>query len=146
MMSAIRGRDTAPEMAVRRYLHRQGFRFRLHDKRLPGRPDIVLPKYRTVVDVRGCFWHCHEGCKNSVRPKSRAAFWDAKLRGNVERDARNFAALEAAGWRVIVVWECEVDSEQILSQLAAAIKSERDDRQSTKPLRSAGTVRSTARR
>lgn len=128
MMSGIRGRNTKPELVVRRYLHRLGFRFRLHDRRLPGRPDIVLPRYRTVVEVRGCFWHCHGGCRYAARPKSNADFWAAKLRGNVERDARNTAALEEAGWRVLVIWECEVRDTAALEQLAVSIRSGNADR------------------
>lgn len=123
MMSGIRGRDTKPELVVRRFLHRQGFRFRLHDKRLPGRPDVVLPKHRTVIEVRGCFWHSHRGCRYAAKPKTNAPFWEAKLRGNVERDARNTAALEAAGWRVLVIWECEVGDDEALGRLAGMITS-----------------------
>lgn len=121
MMSGIRAKDTKPELVVRRYLHRCGFRFRLHDRLLPGSPDIVLPKYLTVVEVRGCFWHCHKGCRYAARPKSNAAFWETKLRSNVERDARNAAAMEAVGWRVLVIWECEVGDESALECLATAI-------------------------
>jgi DNA mismatch endonuclease, patch repair protein len=121
MMSGIRGKDTRPELAVRRYLHREGLRFRLHDPKLAGKPDIVLPRYRVVVDVRGCFWHCHDGCRNATRPKSNSAFWTDKLRANVERDARNVAALEALGWRVFVVWECEAGNEDNLRRLVSMI-------------------------
>lgn len=122
MMSGIRGRDTKPEYVVRRYLHRLGFRYRLHDRRLPGRPDIVLPKHRTVVEVRGCFWHQHPGCRFAATPKSNGAFWQRKFRENVERDARNEALLETDGWRVLVIWECEVGSHERLRSLAGAIR------------------------
>lgn len=121
MMSGIRAKDTRPELVVRRYLHRRGFRFRLHDRRLPGSPDIVVPKYLTVVEVRGCFWHRYKGCRYAARPKSNAAFWETKLRSNVKRDASNAAAMEAAGWRVLVIWECELGDESTLMRLAAAI-------------------------
>ena len=106
-MSGIRGKDTKPELEVRRFLHRLGFRYRLHDKRLPGRPDIVLPKYRTVVFVHGCFWHQHPGCKYATKPDSNGGFWQSKLRGNTVRDELSMARLNELGWRSITVWECE---------------------------------------
>jgi len=115
-MAAIGPVDTAPEIAVRRALHRAGFRFRLHTRRLPGRPDIVLPKYQAVVFVHGCFWH-HHSCANSVWPKARAAFWRAKIRGTMKRDARKEAELRQLGWRVFVVWECQTDDNRVLSRL-----------------------------
>ena len=107
-MAAIRGKDTAPELAVRRILHAMGLRFRLHRKDLPGRPDIVLPKHRTVVFVHGCFWHRHEDCRYTTTPKTRQEFWQTKFAANVERDGRNRTDLRQLGWRVIVVWECEL--------------------------------------
>ena len=106
-MSRIRSNDTAPELVVRSFLHRNGFRFRLHAKTLPGHPDIVLPKYKTVVEVRGCFWHRHLGCSKATTPSSNADFWNAKFKRNVERDRKNILALQKLGWQVIVVWECE---------------------------------------
>jgi DNA mismatch endonuclease (patch repair protein) len=109
-MSRIRSRDTGPELLVRSALHRAGYRFRLHSKDLPGRPDIVLPKYRTVVFVHGCFWHRHPGCRFAYTPKSRVAFWNDKFRANVGRDRRNARALRAIGWKVITVWECQAGS------------------------------------
>lgn len=109
-MSRINSRDTGPEMQVRSILHRAGYRFRLHRKDLPGRPDIVLPKYRTVVFVHGCFWHRHPGCRFTYTPKSRVAFWNDKFCANVERDRRNARTLRALGWRVITVWECQAGS------------------------------------
>ena len=107
-MAAIRGKDTAPELAVRKMLHGMGLRFRLHRKDLPGRPDIVLPRHRTVVFVHGCFWHRHESCRFTTTPKTRREFWQAKFDGNVARDSRNQADLVELGWRVLVVWECEL--------------------------------------
>jgi DNA mismatch endonuclease, patch repair protein len=107
-MRRIRGQDTKPEIALRSALHRQGFRFRKNDRRLPGKPDIVLPKYRTVVFVNGCFWHRHEGCSKATTPKTNTGFWLEKFRQTVERDKRKAAELEALGWVVIVVWECEI--------------------------------------
>ena len=107
-MAAIRSANTKPEVRVRSALHALGFRFRLHRKDLPGRPDIVLPKYRTVLFVHGCFWHCHRCRYGSVVPATRAEFWAAKRQGNVDRDRRSARALRRLGWRVLVVWECEV--------------------------------------
>ena len=121
MMSTIRNRDTSPELAVRKFLHASGFRYRLHDRRLPGRPDIVLPRYAAVVEVRGCYWHSHPGCALAVAPSSNTDFWARKLSGTVERDRRNEAALRKAGWRVFVVWECELSSSDRLIRLASGI-------------------------
>lgn len=106
-MAAIRGKDTKPEIVVRSALHRAGLRFRLHRRDLPGTPDIVLPKYRTVVMVHGCFWH-HHGCAKSTWPKTRADFWRKKILANVDRDRRTRYFLRAAGWKEVVVWECEI--------------------------------------
>ena len=106
MMSGIRGKDTKPEMAVRCTLFAAGFRFRLHRRDLPGAPDVVLPGRRVAVFVHGCFWHRHEGCPYAKLPATRPEFWKAKLEGNAGRDRRNAEALRAAGWRVLVVWEC----------------------------------------
>lgn len=107
-MSCIKGKGTKPEEMVRKYLFSQGFRYRKNDKRLPGTPDIVLPKYKTVIFVNGCFWHGHEECKYFVWPKNNAEFWKAKILQNIERDKRDFERLENAGWKVIVVWECQL--------------------------------------
>jgi DNA mismatch endonuclease, patch repair protein len=107
-MGRIKGRDTAPEVQVRSILHGAGYRFRLHRKDLPGRPDIVLPKHKTAIFVHGCFWHRHKGCSNCSTPKSNVEFWEAKFSGNVERDSRNLKKLTESGWKVIVVWECEL--------------------------------------
>jgi DNA mismatch endonuclease (patch repair protein) len=107
-MSAIRGRETKPEVIVRKYLFSRGLRYRKNDRRYPGHPDIVLPKYRTIVFVNGCFWHQHAGCKYARLPKTNREFWEKKLIGNAERDKRVYMALANAGWHVIVVWECEL--------------------------------------
>ena len=108
-MSRIRSKDTTPERIVRSFLHRNGFRFRLHVKDLPGTPDIVLPKYKTVIEVRGCYWHRHPGCKYAYAPKTRVEFWSRKFAENVARDKKTEQALKKLGWRVIVIWECEVE-------------------------------------
>jgi len=107
-MSRIRNRDTKPELIVRSLLHRMGYRFRLHRKDLPGKPDIVLPKYRTVIFVHGCFWHRHKGCQFAYKPKSKEQFWERKFSDNVKRDAVSQSQLFSMGWKVLTVWECEV--------------------------------------
>ena len=107
-MSRIKGKNTKPEELVRKYLFSQGFRYRKNDKRLPGSPDIVLPKYKTVIFVNGCFWHGHEGCKQFVWLKSNEEFWKNKIETNIARDKKKTQVLEELGWRVIVVWECEL--------------------------------------
>lgn len=122
-MSRIRGKDTKPEMTVRRAFWADGLRYRLHDKRLPGNPDLVFPGRRTVVFVHGCFWHCHEGCSNFRIPKTRADWWAAKLARNKARDAEVQAKLEAAGWRVVVIWECEVTDGSRLAAVVSELKS-----------------------
>ena len=106
MMAGIKAKDTVPELEVRRFLHSHGFRYRLHVKALPGKPDIVLPKYRSAIFVHGCFWHQHPGCKDAVMPKSNSKFWETKLDGNRARAKRNAAALTRSGWRWAVIWEC----------------------------------------
>ena len=108
MMSRIRGRDTKAEIALRKALHARGYRYRVNDQRLQGSPDIVFPKFRAVVFVHGCFWHRHTDCVKAYTPKSRVAFWQAKFDANVQRDQRNIRDLQAAGWRVAVVWECTI--------------------------------------
>lgn len=115
-MSRIRGRDTGPERAVRSLLHRLGFRFRLQTRALPGRPDVVLPKYHSVVFVHGCFWHRHPRCPLAYKPKSRRTFWNRKFAENVARDRRTTNALRKAEWRVVVVWECELRNPEALSR------------------------------
>ncbi|WP_448635191.1 very short patch repair endonuclease [Pedobacter panaciterrae] len=105
-MSRIKGKDTKPELLVRRFLHKNGFRYRIHVKNLPGKPDIVLPKYKTVVFVQGCFWHGHAGCKYYVIPKTRTEWWLDKINGNITKDKSARALLIAQGWKVIEIWEC----------------------------------------
>ena len=107
-MSRIHGKDTKPEEMVRKYLFSQGFRYKKNDVRLPGKPDIVLPKYKTVIFVNGCFWHKHEGCKYFVWPKNNADFWKDKIEKNANRDAKNYDLLKQMGWHIIVIWECEL--------------------------------------
>jgi DNA mismatch endonuclease (patch repair protein) len=107
-MAAVRSRNTEPELLVRKVLHGLGFRFRLHDRNLPGKPDIVLPKYHTVIFVHGCFWHGHDCSRGKRRPMERADYWEVKIRKNRVRDRRHLNGLEHQGWKVIVVWECEV--------------------------------------
>jgi DNA mismatch endonuclease (patch repair protein) len=109
-MSRIRGKDTKPEIIVRKLLHAAGLRFRLHVPNLIGRPDIVLPRYESIVLVHGCFWHRHTGCPVATTPKSNKSFWRAKFEGNVKRDRRNRAKLRKLGWRVFTIWECQVSS------------------------------------
>lgn len=115
-MSRIGGRNTGPEKRVRSLLHRMGYRFSLRRKDLPGRPDIVLPRFAAVIFVHGCFWHRHRHCSNSVLPKTRPEFWNAKLTGNAKRDKRNISALKSLGWTPIVVWECELKNEAEVSR------------------------------
>lgn len=128
-MSRIKGKDTKPEILVRSYLFSRGLRFRKNDKRYPGSPDILLPKYKTIVFVHGCFWHLHEGCKYAVMPKSNVDFWKKKLYGNRERDERNQKELEEMGWKVITVWECQLKKDkrqQTLDDLYTQITSEHE--------------------
>ena len=123
-MSSIHGKNTKPEILVRKGLHARGFRFRLHNKKLPGCPDIVLPKYDVAIMVNGCFWHGHEGCKYFVWPKNNSDFWHKKISDNILRDQRKIQALDLQGWKVIVVWECKIksDKENTLKNLIKEIK------------------------
>ena len=107
-MAAIRSKNTKPEIKVRKVLHSMGYRFRLHSKDLPGSPDIVLPKYKTVIFVHGCFWHRHENCKYASTPKTRQEFWNKKFNENINRDKINQENLSSKGWKIIIVWECEI--------------------------------------
>ena len=116
VMSRIRSGNTKPEIEVRSLLHKAGYRFRLHGKDLPGRPDIVLPKYKTVIFVHGCFWHVHEGCKDSVIPKTNTAKWEKKLFSNAERDKKKIKDLKKNGWNVVVIWECQVRKKGLLEK------------------------------
>ena len=113
-MSGIRSKNTTPEIRVRSLLHRHGFRFRLHRKDLAGTPDIVLPKFRTAIFVHGCFWHRHEGCKYAATPKTRADFWQKKFESNIDRDINVRKALQKQGWKVFVIWECELRDQKRL--------------------------------
>lgn len=123
IMSRIGPRDTVPELAVRRAAHRMGFRFRLHRKELPGRPDLVFARHRLAAFVHGCFWHRHAGCKNATMPKTRPEFWQQKFMGNVERDRRACEQLERLGWRTLIIWECEAeDAARLESVLTAAFE------------------------
>ena len=124
-MSAIKGKNTKPEIIVRKYLFKQGFRYRVNVSKLAGKPDIVLSKYKTVIFVNGCFWHLHKGCKYFVWPKQNADFWQKKINGNVERDNRNYKTLKDNGWKVIIVWECQLkkEKEETLEALVNEIKS-----------------------
>ena len=126
-MSRIRSKDTKPELLVRKGLHARGFRFRLQDRKLPGRPDIVLPKYGVAIMVNGCFWHGHGGCRYATKPKSNIEFWETKIARNKHRDEVTAAHLEALGWTVIVVWECELrgkeTAEARIQTLAEEIRS-----------------------
>ena len=123
MMSRIRGYDTTPELAVRAHLHQAGLRFRLHVRDLPGRPDIVLPRWNAVVLVHGCFWHRHPRCPLAYMPASNRSFWEAKFDSNVARDRRNRTALRREGWRVFTVWECQI-SQKRLNQLVRRIRDD----------------------
>lgn len=121
-MSRIKGKDTKIEVIVRQYLFSKGYRFRKNDKRYPGKPDIVLPKYKTVIFVHGCFWHRHPGCKNATIPKTRTEFWNDKFEKNVRNDKIKQEQLEQMGWKVIVIWECEL--EKNFSQTMEAVETE----------------------
>ena len=121
-MSRINGKNTKPEMLVRKYLFSKGFRYRLHVSNLPGKPDIVLPKYKTVIFINGCFWHGHEGCKYFVVPKTRTNEWMEKINKNTINDKRNFESLILDGWRPIIVWECELHPKNIEATLLKLLK------------------------
>lgn len=127
MMSAIRPADTAPELAVRRYLHAAGLRFRVHDRTLPGRPDIVLPRHRAVVFVHGCFWHRHRDCRFANEPASNSEFWQRKFECNVQRDRDSTITLAAFGWSVLVIWECQTGDVEKLDQLYWCIRGAGQD-------------------
>lgn len=113
-MGRIKSVNTSPEIIVRKLLHKMGYRFRLHRRDLPGTPDIVLPKFKTVIEVRGCYWHRHAGCPDATTPKTNTAFWVDKFNKTIERDKRNFKAIKKLGWQVIVVWQCEIKDLNIL--------------------------------
>lgn len=123
-MSGIKGKDTTPEVALRKALHRRGLRYKLHDRGLPGRPDLVFPSRNAVIMVNGCFWHAHDGCPYFKIPATRTEFWRAKLLANRERDQRNLDLLQGAGWRVAVVWECATrkDFDSTVDQIEVWLK------------------------
>lgn len=123
-MSKVRSSGTKPEVAVRKMLHALGFRFRLHQKSLPGKPDIVLAKHRSVIFVHGCFWHHHAGCVKSKLPSSNEAFWSAKITENMRRDRKNLSALRRLGWRTLVIWECETKSGAFTKRITKFFKNE----------------------
>lgn len=116
-MSQIKGKNTKPEILVRKYLFANGFRYRLNVKTLPGTPDIVLKKYKTAIFINGCFWHGHEGCKYFVWPKNNSEFWKKKITDNIARDQRNLQLLQDAGWNILIVWECELKKDSISDTL-----------------------------
>ncbi len=122
-MSHIRSKNTKPEQLVRQALWHLGFRYRLHVKDLPGKPDIVLPKYKVAIFINGCFWHGHEGCKDFVIPKSNTAFWLEKIGKNKERDVRDVTALASVGWKVVTIWECELKKPVIETTLNSLVQS-----------------------
>ena len=124
-MRRIRSKNSKPELLVRSHLHAKGFRFRLHNRKLPGTPDIVLPRYRTVILVHGCFWHRHLNCRYSTTPETNAQFWEAKFKRNVERDKQNIEELEHAGYEVIVLWECELKTKEVLTSLVDSLDEKR---------------------
>lgn len=129
MMAGIRAKNTKPEVALRSALHRLGFRFRIHDRALPGKPDVVLPRYRAVVQVHGCFWHRHDGCCFATNPSSNRDFWEAKFARNVQRDQAVELSLQGDGWRTAVIWECAIKARgagQIARELSAWLKSDSD--------------------
>lgn len=117
IMSRVRGKDTGPEMFVRRLIHKAGFRYRLHVTGLPGQPDLVFPKRKKIIFVHGCFWHSHTGCDRARVPKSRTNFWQAKFEANKARDERNIRTLSQAGWKVLVLWECELRNPLLLDKI-----------------------------
>ncbi len=120
-MSRIHSKDTKPEMLVRKFLHSQGFRYRLHVKEMPGKPDIVLPKYKTVIFIHGCFWHGHSGCKYYVVPKTRTEWWLNKINGNIANDDKALIALKEKGWKIITLWECELKKASIDQTLSLVL-------------------------
>ena len=122
-MSRIRSTNTKPEMLVRKFLHAQGFRYKLHDKTLPGKPDLVLPKYKTAIFIHGCFWHGHKGCKYYVVPKTRTEWWLQKINGNIVNDEKAVKALKKDGWKIITIWECELKRDKLENTLKKVIRS-----------------------
>jgi len=125
-MSHIRSKNTKPEILVRHELFRRGYRYRINVSKLPGKPDIVLPKYKTVIFINGCFWHGHEGCKHFVQPKSNVDYWKSKILRNQQRDKETILKLQQLGWKVVIIWECEINKSQLLqtiNQIVSIIRS-----------------------
>ncbi|QEM12218.1 very short patch repair endonuclease [Mucilaginibacter rubeus] len=124
VMALVHSKDTKPEIKLRKALFALGYRYRIHDKNLPGRPDIVFPKYRTVIFVHGCFWHRHENCRAATTPKSNLEYWSPKFAANVARDSAHQKSLEAAGWNVIIIWECKLKTNlsSVISDIAEKLK------------------------
>ncbi|MDP4202048.1 MAG: DNA mismatch endonuclease Vsr [Bacteroidota bacterium] len=122
-MSRIRNKDTKPEILIRKFLFANGFRYRLNDKKLPGKPDIVLPKYKTVIFVNGCFWHGHENCKYFKLPATRTEWWTAKIEGNIKNDIKQHALLRETGYKVMVIWECEIKNKSIFDTIINEIRN-----------------------
>lgn len=124
VMSKIRGKNTKPEIILRSHLFHQGFRFRIHQKNLPGKPDIVLPKYKTAIFVHGCFWHYHKHCKEGRIPSTNSEFWKMKLKRNITKDDENIKSLKKYGWKVFIIWECEIEKQldRTLKKLRSKIK------------------------
>jgi DNA mismatch endonuclease (patch repair protein) len=121
-MSQIKGKNTKPEMLVRKFLHANGYRYKLHDKSLPGKPDIVLPKYKTVIFIHGCFWHGHKNCKYFVVPKTRTDWWLNKINGNIANDNKASQALKTEGWKIITIWECNLKPAKVEKTLNILLK------------------------
>ena len=121
-MSRIKGKDTKPEILVRKFLHAHGYRYRLHVKDLPGKPDIVLPKYKTVIFVHGCFWHGHEGCKYFTIPKTKPEWWENKINTNKSNDKKAYELLKKSGWNILTIWTCELKPKKIESSLNKLLK------------------------
>jgi len=120
-MSKVSGKETKPEIIVRKFLFAQGFRYRKNDKRLPGKPDIVLPKYKTMIFVHGCFWHGHQNCKKSALPQTNYEFWKNKIQGNTERDKSNQKQLKKLGWKIIVVWQCRIKNRELFEKTMKSV-------------------------
>ncbi|ACU60044.1 very short patch repair endonuclease [Chitinophaga pinensis] len=121
-MSQIKGKNTKPEILVRKFLFAQGYRYRLHNKKLPGTPDLVLPKYKTVIFIHGCFWHRHEGCRYFVIPKTRTEWWLNKINGNVRKDIESINLLKSMGWRILILWECDLKPDKKEHRLELLLK------------------------
>jgi len=121
-MSRIKGKDTKPEMLVRKFLFANGLRYKLHDKKLPGKPDMVFPKFKTIIFIQGCFWHGHDNCKYFVVPKTRTEWWLNKINGNKKKDIENISALKKSGWKIITIWECDLKPAKRDKTLIALLK------------------------